>query len=261
MTRKAYSHDLTRKQYKRLAPLLPRAKPGGRPRSVDLYEILCAIMYVLRNGCVWRDLPHDFPCWQTVYAYFRRFERDGTWAAINRTLVREVRKSAGRNPEPSAGSVDSQTVRCTPQAGERGVDAGKKTNGRKRHVLVDTLGLLLLILVTVGSVQDRDGGRILLERAKVRFPRLNHLWADGAYSGVLVRWAREVCHWTLEIVKRNTDLKGFVVQPRRWVVERSLAWFTRCRRLVRDFEGRPQTTESWMYLASIQLLLRRLDPS
>jgi len=169
--------------------------------------------------------------------------------------------------------VDSQTVRCTPQAGERGVDAGKNTNGRKRHVLVDTLGLLLLVLVTVGSVQDRDGGKMLFERARVRFPRLTHLWADGAYRGELVRWAREVCCWTLEIIKRNTDLKGFVVQPRRWVrtgpggaalsktVERSLAWFTRCRRLVRDFEGRSQTTESWAYLASIQLLLRRLDPS
>jgi len=155
--------------------------------------------------------------------------------------------------------VDSQTVRCTPQAGERSVDAGKNTNGRKRHVLVDTLGLMLLVLVTVGSVQDRDGGRMLLERARVRFPRLTHLWVDGAYRGGLVQWVGEVCGWPLEIIKRNTDLKGFVEQPRRWVTFAGV--IHPLSSAVRDFEGRSQTTKFWMYLASIQLLLRRLDPS
>lgn len=165
MTRKAYSSDLTTRQFKRLEPLLPAASPGGRPRSVDLCEIINAIFYVLRNGCVWRDLPHDFPAWQTVYAYKRRFSRDGTWAAINRTLLRDTRKAAKRDPEPSAGIIDSQSVRCAPQAGTRGVDAGKKIVGRKRHVLVDPLGLLLLVVVTAASVQDRDGAKLVFERA------------------------------------------------------------------------------------------------
>ena len=261
VTRKAYSSDLTRKQFKRLLPLLPAALPGGRPRSVDSHEILNAILYVLRNGCVWRDLPHDLPPWQTAYAYKRRFERDGSWPAINRILLRQTRKAAGRDPEPSAAIVDSQSVRCSPQPGVRGVDAGKKINGRKRHVLVDTLGLLLLVVVTAASVQDRDGARLVFEKARTRFPRLALVWADGGYAGQLVEWTRTVCKWVLEIVKRTDDLKGFKVLPRRWVVERSLAWYTRCRRLTRDYEGRAQTTESWVYLANIQLMLRRLDPS
>ena len=274
VTRKAYSSDLTRNQFKRLSSLLPAALPGGRPRSVDLFEILNAILYVLRNGCVWRDLlahktapdglfalPHDLPPWPTVYAYKRRFERDGSWAAINRILLRQTRRAAGRDPEPSAAIVDSQSVRCSPQAGVRGVDAGKKTNGRKRHVLVDTLGLLLLVIVTAASVQDRDGAKLVFGRARTRYPRLALVWADGGYAGQLVEWTKTVCRWVLEIVKRTDDLKGFKVLPRRWVVERSLAWYTRCRRLTRDYEGRAETTESWVYLASIQLMLRRLDPS
>jgi len=261
VTRKAYSSDLTKKQYKRLEALIPPAKLGGAPRTVEMYEILCGIMYVLRNACVWRDLPHDLPPWQTVYAYFRRFQKDGSWPAINRKLVREVRKAAGREPEPSAAIMDAQSVRTTPQGGIRGVDAGKQTHGRKRHVLVDSLGLLLLVLVTAASVQDRDGGKLLLNKARLRFPRLRLIWADGGYAGQLVLWAAQVCGWVVEIIKRCDTTKGFVVLPRRWVVERSLAWFTRCRRLVRDFETLPDVTEAWIYLASIQLLLRRLDPS
>lgn len=240
--------------------MLPRAKPGGRPRKVDLYEITCAIFYVLQNGIVWRDLPHDFPAWQTVYHYFRRFEADGTWEAINRFLVRATRKAAGRDPEPSAGIIDAQTVRCTPQGGPRGVDAGKKINGRKRHVLVDTLGLLLVVLVTTGAIQDRTGGIFVLGYARRRFARLRHVWADGGYAGQLVQWAKTTFNWVVEIVKRSDPQKGFVILPRRWVVERSLAWLTRSRRLVRDYEGRPRTTESWCYLANIRLMLRRLDP-
>lgn len=258
--RKAYPTDLTPKQFSRLEHLLPSAKPGGRPRSVDLFEIVCAIMYVLQGGIAWRSLPHDFPAWETVYAYFRRFDRDGSWEAINHVLVRETRKAAGRDPEPSAGILDAQTVRCTPQAGLRGVDAGKKTNGRKRHVLVDTIGLLLVVLVTSGNIQDRDGGKLVLGHAKTRFPRLQFVWADGGYAGKLVVWALSALHWTLEIVKRNDDVKGFKVLPRRWVVERSLAWLTRSRRLSRDYEGTIHTTAAWCYLANIRLMLRRLEP-
>lgn len=259
MKRKAYPTDLTQKQFKRIEPLLPKAKPGGRPRSVDLYEVLCAIMYVLQGGIAWRSLPHEFPAWQTVYAYFRRFEADGTWEAINHSLVRETRKAAGRDPEPSAGILDAQTVRCSPQAGPRGVDAGKSTNGRKRNILVDTMGLLLVVLVTTGCIQDRDGGKITLWYARRRFPRLRHVWADGGYAGKLVDWAKEVLSWTLEIVKRS-DGKKFQILPRRWVVKRSFSWLTRSRRLVRDYEGRAHTTETWCYIANIRLMLRRLEP-
>ncbi|GAA5532819.1 IS5 family transposase [Deinococcus aluminii] len=260
MRRRRYTSDLTRKQFKRIEALLPACKAGGRPRKVDLYEVICAILYVLQNGCTWRDLPHDLPAWQTVYGYFRRFQREGIWEAVNRFLVRRTRKKAGRNPEPSAAIMDAQTVRCSPQAGPRGVDAGKRTNGRKRHLLVDTLGLLLVVWVTTGSVQDRDGGPTLLSYARRRFRRLRLVWADGGYAGKLVEWVTTRLGWTLEIVKREPEQRGFVVLKRRWVVERSLAWATRCRRRTRDYEGLPNTTEAWFYLANIRLMLRRLEP-
>ncbi|GAA5515049.1 IS5 family transposase ISAcma5 [Deinococcus carri] len=172
MRRRRYTSDLTRQQFKRIKALLPACKAGGRPRKVEMYEVVCAILYVLQKGCTWRNLPHDFPAWQTVYGYFRQFQQDGTWEAVNRFLLRRTRKKAGSNPEPSAGILDAQTVRCTPQAGLRGVDAGKKTNGRKRHIVVDTLGLLLVVFVTAGSVQNRVGAPILLSILAKRFPRL-----------------------------------------------------------------------------------------
>jgi len=216
------------------------------------------MMYVLQGGIAWRNLPHDFPAWETVYSYFRRWEAEGTWEAVNHILVRNTRRAAGRDPEPSAGIIDAQTVRCTPQAGVRGIDAGKSTNGRKRNILVDTMGLLLVVLVTTGNIQDREGGFATLWYAKKRFPRLKHVWADGGYTGQLVIWAKNMLSWTLEIVKRSEN-KKFQMLPRRWVVERSFAWLTRSRRLVRDYEGRPHTTEAWCYIANIRLMLRRLE--
>lgn len=260
MKRKAYPSDLTRKQFKRLEALLPQGRPGGRPRSVDLYEVLCAILYTLQNGNTWRALPHDFPKWQTVYAYFRRFQQDGTWAAINRKLVRQTRCAAGRSAEPSAAILDAQSVRCAPQAGPRGVDAGKRTNGRKRHVLVDTLGLLLFVLVTSANVQDHNGGRFVINAARQRFPAIQLVWVDRGYQAGLAAWVNALCGWVVEVVRPVPGARGFQILPRRWVVERSLAWFTRSRRLSRDFEGCPHTTEAWCYLANIRLMLRRLDP-
>lgn len=260
MKRKAYPSDLTQKQFKRLEPLLPQGRPGGRPRSVDLYEVLCAILYTLQNGNTWRALPHDFPKWQTVYWYFRRFEQDGSWAAINHVLVRKTRCAAGRTAEPSAAILDAQSVRCAPQAGPRGVDAAKRLMGRKRHVLVDVSGLLLFVLVTSANVQDHNGGRFVLNLARLRFPGIKLVWVDRGYQEGLIDWVKALCGWVIEIVRPPAGARGFQVLPRRWVVERSLAWLTRCRRLSRDFEARPQTTEAWCYLANIRLMLRRLDP-
>lgn len=260
MTRKPYPCDLTNRQYKRLEALIPKAKGIGRPRSVDMREIVNGILYVLRNGCVWRALPHDLPCWNTVYAYFKKFERMGVWAAINRVWLRLTRIKAGKKAEPSAAITDSQTVRTTPQGGVRGLDGGKLMVGRKRHILVDTLGLLLVIVVTAACVPDRDGAKLVFAKARLRFPGLSKVWADGAYRGPLIEWVRVVCSWVLEIVKPSDQAKGFEVLPKRWIVERSLAWLTRNRRLVRDFEQLPSTTQSWAYIANILLMLKRLEP-
>ncbi|WP_371827157.1 transposase [Deinococcus sp. QL22] len=174
--------------------------------------------------------------------------------------MRKTRAAARRDPEPSAGIIDAQPVRCRPQAGRRGVEAGQKTHGRKRHVRVDTMGLLLVVWITTGDIQDRDGAQTLLQHAQRRFPRLSWFWADGGDAGQWVDGVKQTLCWTLQIIKRTDNAKGFVVLPRRWVVERSLAWLTRSRRLSRDSEGRGQTSATWCYIASIRLMLRRLNP-
>jgi putative transposase len=203
-------------------------------------------------------LPHDLPPWKTVYHYFRLWRQDGTWERINAALRQEVREAEGRDPEPSAAILDSQSVKTTETPGIRGYDAGKKVNGRKRHILVDTLGLLLMVVVHAANVQDRDGARLVLERAKGRFPRLQLIWADGGYTGKLVEWVKSVCRWVLEIVKRSDDGKGFQVLPRRWVVERTFGWLGRYRRLSKDYEGLPESSEAMIYIAMIHLMVRRL---
>lgn len=257
MTRPAYPSDLTDAQWARLAPLIPPALPGGRPRTVNLREVVNAIFYLNRQGCVWRALPHDLPPWGTVSYYYRRWRRDGTWPRIQDTLRTQTRRAAGREESPSAAIVDSQSVKTTEAGGPRGFDNGKKVKGRKRHLLVDTMGLLLLVVVLAASVQDRDGAKVIVERVHGRFPRLQLLWADGSYAGQLIDWVMQRTGWVLQIVKRSDTQTGFVVLPKRWIVERTFGWLNRYRRLSKDYEASTESSEAMIHLAMIQIMLRR----
>ncbi len=253
-----YPTDLTDEQWKLVAPLLPAAKPGGRSRSVDLREVLNGIFYVIRGGVPWRMLPHDLPPWGTVHYYYRRWRLDGPWEKILKVLRARLRHADGRKKSPSAAIVDTQTVR-TASGGEKGYDAGKRTPGRKRHIIGDTMGLLLAVVVHSASLQDRDGVKRVGERVKGRFPRLKLIWADAAYEAA-VGWAKQFGNWVLELVRKPAGRKGFVVQKRRWVVERTFSWLVRSRRLARDYERRTESSEAIVQLAMIHLMRKRLKP-
>lgn len=260
MSRKAYPSDLSDAEWLILEPLIPAAKPGGRPRTVDMREIVNGIYYVLRSGCAWRMLPHDFPPWQTVYGYFRRWRKDGVWEQMNDALREAIRLQAGRQAEPSAAIIDSQSVKTTETKGVRGYDSNKKVNGRKRHILVDVMGLLLAVLVHEASIQERAGAKTLLQRVKKKgFARLVLIWADGGYSGQpMVDWVLKLAGWLFQVVERPKGAKGFVLLPRRWVVERTFAWLGRYRRLSKDYEQFPETSEAMIYAAMVRLMLKRL---
>jgi transposase len=254
-----YASDMTDAEWRLIARKLPGRRRLGRPREVDLRKVVEAILFILSTGCQWRSLPREFPPYSTVQGYFYAWRDSGRWHRIVRALVRQARRKLGHKPTPTAAVIDSQSASTTQAGGPRGYDAGKRIYGRKRHIVTDTNGLLLAVHVHPANVQDCHGAVPLLERLRLRFPKLRHVFADRVYRGNQLVTALSHCGpWTIEIVKRPQGVRGFQLLPRRWVVERTFAWFGRCRRLAKDFEGSANTEAAWLLVAHLRLLTRRL---
>jgi len=259
-----YDSSLTDAQWAVIEPLLPPRDPsrGGRPARYQRRLVIDTILYVLRSGCAWRLVPHDLVPWDVAYRWFRCWSADGTWDLVHDQLRDAVRVRAGKDPQPSAGVLDSQTAHSHQGGAAIGFDMGKRTRGRKRHILVDTEGLLLRVVVHAASIQERAGAKLVLADITGRYPQLGLVWADAGYANHidarLIDWADQHAKLRLEIVARNADVKGFQVLPRRWVVERTFSWLGRCRRLARDYERKPEHAEAMIKVAMIRLMAARL---
>ncbi|WP_432112547.1 IS5 family transposase [Streptomyces sp. YPW6] len=255
---------MTDAEWQRVRPLLPvpgwLEGRGGRPESYCHRVMLDAVFYVVDNGIKWRAMSVDFPAWDRVYAFFRRWRNNGLIDELHDRLRGKVREAEGREPEPSAAVIDSQSVKADAVVGtgSRGYDGGKKINGRPRHLICDTIGLLLMINVTAGDVTDRQAAADMLSALRDRFPTITRLWADSGYTGTLITWDLSMLHLVVTVIKRTDDVSGFVVLPRRWVVERTFAWLLHSRRLARDYERRPDSSEAVIRWSMTRLMTRRL---
>ncbi|WP_455678496.1 IS5 family transposase [Streptomyces buecherae] len=260
----AYGTSLTDGQWAVIEPLLPRRDPrrGGRPLKFSRRLIIDTVLYVLGSGCAWRLVPHDLAPWDAAYRWFRARSADGTWDRVHDALRDQVRQADGRDPQPSAAVLDSQSAKTSEGGQEVGYDAGKRVRGRKRHLLVDTCGLVLRAVVHSASVQDRVGAKRVLNGIRTLFPQVGLVWVDGGYVNVvdsrLIGWAAEMENVEIVAVPRNADVKGFQVLPRRWVVERTFSWLGRCRRLARDYERKTAHAEAMIKVAMIRLMAARL---
>jgi putative transposase len=253
-----YPSDLLDHQWNHIKDYIPPPKPGGRPRELDMRLVLNAILYVVVGGIQWRMLPREYPNWKSVYHYFRLWRHDGTWQRIHDALRAQVRQKMGRHKHPTAGCLDSQSVKTTAVRGPRGYDKGKNVNGRKRHILVDTVGLLLAVVVTPADVSDPAGARLLFTKWGGHCKKMRLIWVDGTYRGSLLEWAKTRIKAALQPVLRRDDVQGFAVLPKRWVVERTFAWLGHCRRLNKDYESRTESSEAMIHIAMTRLMLRRL---